>query len=144
MEKLAYLDPHKGTIFDGSPRILWEAKTLDEALEWFGRTDIRVVLLDVPREVVEKRLMYRRVCALCGKGAYVEEGEKLKSHCQQCGGDLITRLEDNPEAIKKRLDWFEQETMQSVEFYRTKGELITVDGTKKPMEVYKEIVEKLK
>lgn len=144
MEKLAYLEPHKGTIFDGSPRKLWEAQTLDEALAWFGRANVKVILIDVPRAVVEKRLHSRRVCSVCGKGVYVAEGEETKSHCQQCGGELVRRLEDHPEAIKKRLDWFDEEVMQSIDYFRKKGELIIVDGTKKPLEVYEEILKKLK
>lgn len=141
MERLSHLDADRGALFDGSPRKLWEAETLDEALRWFGRTNVKVLLVDVPREVARERISHRRVCAQCGKGAYVE-GEQRR--CQYCGGEIARRLEDTPAAIEMRLNWFDEEVSQSVEHYRTLGKLIVVDGTKTPEEVHMEIMAKLK
>ncbi len=142
MEKLAYIDPRKGVLFDGSPRMLGEAKILDEVLTWFSRVNVRVVLIDAPREFVEKRLLSRRACGACGKGAYKESGEEV-ALCRYCGGNIIMRAEDNPAGIRARLDWFEKEVTAVLSHYREKGLLITADGRKTPSEVYKEIVEKL-
>ncbi|MBI1755355.1 nucleoside monophosphate kinase, partial [Candidatus Azambacteria bacterium] len=104
MEKLAYSDLKKGVLFDGSPRKIAEAKMLDEVLEWFGRTNVKVLLIDVPREVAKKRLLNRSVCAQCGKGVYT--GGENGKRCLYCGGNVITRAEDNPAGINARLAWY--------------------------------------
>lgn len=144
MEKLAYTDVRKGVLFDGSPRMLAEATTLDEVLDWFERKNVKVVLIDISRTIAQQRLMKRRVCGVCKRGAYVEnEKEALQTHCQYCGGDLTIRAEDNPKGIEARLDWFDQEVMKVVEHYRNQGKLIVVNGEKDPEIVHQEIVEAL-
>ena len=144
MEKLAYTDVHKGVLFDGSPRMLGEAITLDEVLDWFERKNIKVILIDISREIALKRLMKRRVCGTCKRGAYVEnEKETPQTHCHYCGGDLTIRAEDNPEGIEARLNWFDQEVAKVLDHYRAKGNLITVNGENDSNIVHQEIVEAL-
>lgn len=144
MEKLAYTDAHKGVLFDGSPRMLGEAITLDEVLEWFERKNIKVILIDISRDTAHRRLMKRRVCAACKRGAYVEnENEAPQTHCQYCGKELTIRAEDNPDGIESRLDWFDQEVSKVVEHYRVKGNLIVVSGENDPETVHREILEAL-
>ncbi|OGD23483.1 hypothetical protein A2Z10_03095 [Candidatus Azambacteria bacterium RBG_16_47_10] len=144
MEKLAYTDINKGVLFDGSPRMLQEAKTLDEVLEWFERDNIKVILIDIPREVAYERLMKRRVCDACKKGAYVEKGREMAPHCLYCGGELTIRSEDYPEAIASRLDWYDTEVVKVVEYYHNKGKLITISGEKAPEEIHEELLAALK
>lgn len=144
MEKLAYTDINKGVLFDGSPRMLEEARTLDEVLEWFERDNVKVILIDIPREVAYERLMKRRVCGACKKGAYVEKGKEMDPHCQYCGGDLTIRSEDHPEAIDARLDWYDTEVSKVVEYYRNKNELITISGEKTPEVIHEELLAALK
>lgn len=144
MEKLAYTDINKGVLFDGSPRMLEEARTLDEVLEWFERDNVKVILIDIPREVAFERLMKRRVCGTCKKGVYVEKGKEMGQHCLYCGGDLTIRSEDHPEAIDARLDWYDTEVSKVVEYYRNKNELITISGEKTPEEIHEELLAALK
>lgn len=144
MEKLAYTDVHKGVLFDGSPRMLGEAVMLDEVLDWFERKNVKVVLIDISRDTAHQRLMKRRVCSVCKRGAYVENEQKApQTHCQYCGEDLTIRAEDNPEGIESRLDWFDHEVMKVVEHYRRQGKLITVNGEQDPEAVHQEIVKEL-
>jgi adenylate kinase family enzyme len=84
MEKLAYSDVHKGVLFDGSPRMLGEAITLDEVLDWFERKNVKVILIDISRETALRRLMKRRVCGACKRGAYVENEKEAER--RYCGG----------------------------------------------------------
>lgn len=145
MEKLAYIDPRKGVLFDGSPRMLDEAKILDEVLAWFSRGNVKVILIDTPRDIAEQRLMKRRACGICGKGAYYEkDAEKEVIRCHYCGGNIIMRAEDNPAGIHARLDWFDKEVVPVLSHYRERGMLITADGRKTPPEAHKEILAKLK
>lgn len=143
MEKLAYTDAHLGVLFDGSPRKLGEAEILDDVLDWFGRNNIKVILLEISREEAYRRLMHRKICSRCGKGAYVEEETDQAAHCRYCGGDLTIRAEDNPEGIKMRLDWFDNEVAQVVEHYKKQGKLIAINGEQAPEETHKEIITKL-
>lgn len=144
MEKLAYTDVSKGVLFDGSPRMLAEAATLDEVLDWFERKNTKAVLIDISRDIAKQRLMKRRVCGVCKRGAYVEnEKEALQTHCQYCGGEMMIRAEDNPEGIKSRLDWFDQEVSKVVEYYRNQEKLIVVDGEQDPETVHREIMNAL-
>ena len=88
-------------------------------------------MIDISREIALKRLMKRRVCGTCKRGAYVEnEKETPQTHCHYCGGDLTIRAEDNPEGIEARLNWFDQEVAKVLDHYRAKGNLITVNGEK--------------
>lgn len=143
MEKLAYTDTHTGVLFDGSPRKLGEAQILDEVLAWFSRDNVTVILLDISREEAYRRLMQRRICSRCGKGAYVEKETDQVTYCRYCGGDLTIRAEDNPEGIKMRLDWFDNEVSQVIEHYKKQNKLISVNGEQSPEETHKEIIGKL-
>lgn len=143
MERLMYADVHKGVLFDGSPRKLEEAKVLNEVFEWFGRKKVKVILIDISREEAQKRLMKRRICSKCGRGAYLDDEHAAATQCRYCYGELTVRMEDNPEGIKTRLDWFDNEVMQSIDYYKTNGKLIVVNGEQSPDDVQKEILNKL-
>ena len=140
MEKLAYVQPQKGVLFDGSPRKLPEAQVLDEVLEWYERLNVKVVLIDISREEARKRLLHRKVCSQCHKGAYVVDNNDT---CKHCGGILNIRMEDNPQAIETRLDWFDSEVLPVVEYYRVKGNLITVNGERSAEEISQDLLNKL-
>lgn len=141
MEKLAYTNVHKGVLFDGSPRKLEEAKILDDVLAWFGRENVKVILVDLSRDEAYHRLINRRICSQCGKGAYAQ-GEGAR--CKYCHGELTRRMEDSPDAINVRLDWFDSDVMPVVEHYKKLGKLITVSSQSTPDVVHKEILEKLR
>ena len=127
MDRLANIPEDKGILFDGSPRKINEAILLEDVLNWYGRDNVKVVLIDVSGEESYKRLINRRTCKKCGKSDYVspEQGEVI---CGHCGGVMTIRPEDNPEAIKRRIKWFKNEVSQVVEFYEKKGKLFRVDG----------------
>lgn len=135
-------DDFNGIIFDGSPRMLIEAKLLDEALDWFELDkNIKVILIDFPREEVFKRIARRRICAQCGHIVIFKDN--MVEICPDCGGRLVIRDDDRPEAINKRLDWFEAEVMPVVNYYEQKGLLVKVDGLSGIEQVQEEILSKL-
>ena len=124
----------RGYILDGFPRTVGQARSLDEIT-----TDnpIDVVLdLDVPRELVLSRLSARRVCRDCGSNYVATGGEKSPWICEVCGGDVMHRDDDTPEAIDKRLDLYEQQTAPLIEYYSEHGRLGVIDGTASPNEVF--------
>jgi len=129
----------KGLVIDGSPRILIEAKLMDEAFKWYGWEDIYPVLLDISRQGAFNRLTKRRICKECGQLIpWVGEFKNLK-RCDLCNGELMVRLDDKPEAINARLDYYEKEVKQVVDHYQKQNRLIKVDGEKTIEDVYHDL-----
>jgi adenylate kinase len=124
----------RGYILDGFPRTVGQAMALDEIT---SRLPIDVVIdLDVPRHLVLERLSSRRVCRDCGTN-YVAAGvEKTPWICEVCGGDVMHRDDDTPEAIDHRLDLYEQQTAPLIEYYQQQGRLDVIDGVASPDEVF--------
>lgn len=115
----------KGVIFDGIPRKMEQKETLDTLLNEHGR-EFKVVILDLSEEQALDRLTKRRICSKC-KEVYPAKYDK--DECEKCGGELITRTDDNAESIKVRLQAFTDETMPVVNKYDDEGKLIHVDGS---------------
>ncbi|MFA6992329.1 MAG: nucleoside monophosphate kinase [Candidatus Gracilibacteria bacterium] len=120
----------KNILFDGIPRKPEQAKLLNSILDKHGRT-YKAVLLDIAQETAMKRLTTRRICKNC-KAVYPVF--YTKPTCEKCNGELVTRSDDNPDAIKTRLDAFSKETVPSMALYT---ELIKIDGEPAIEEVQK-------
>ena len=129
----------RGYILDGFPRTVGQAQALDEIT---AVRPIDVVLdLDVPRDLVLHRLTSRRVCRDCGTN-YVADGvEKLPWICEVCGGDVMHRDDDTPEAIAHRLDLYEEQTSPLIQYYQRNGRLAIVDGVASPDEVFRRLTD---
>jgi len=125
------LESGKAVLFDGIPRKVEQAKTLNALLDKHDR-DYKAVLLEISEETALKRLTTRRVCKDC-KAVYPVS---YKENECKCGGELITRQDDNPEAIKTRLQAFKEETIPTIEIYQ--GKLIKIDG-EPPIEEVREL-----
>ncbi|MBI4098963.1 nucleoside monophosphate kinase [Candidatus Parcubacteria bacterium] len=136
-ELIEKITPDQGVIFDGTPRRLEEAKLIDEILSWYERTNVRVFLLDISREEARRRLAGRRICEGCATMSGPAADAAAEQRCLQCGGRLVNRPDDTPEAIEKRLDWFDADIMPLVHYYETQGRLTRVSG-ERPIEVVAE------
>jgi adenylate kinase len=123
----------RGYILDGFPRTVPQAVQLDRITA--DRPLDVVIDLDVPRELVLKRISARRVCRDCGTN-YVATGERAESICEVCGGDVLQRDDDTPDAINRRLDLYEEQTAPLIEFYGNDGRLVVVDGVATPDVVF--------
>lgn len=113
-------------LFDGIPRSLEQAISFEEMMSQNGRSFLGI-LIDVPREEAYRRLTTRRMCKSC-KAIYPSNYDK--NSCEKCGGELYTRTDDNPEAIKARIDTFFAETTPVIEKLQKEGKIITMDGSK--------------
>ncbi|MBI4882636.1 MAG: adenylate kinase [Actinobacteria bacterium] len=127
----------RGYILDGFPRTVPQAVALDELT---AELPLDVVIdLDVPRELVLNRLSARRVCRDCGTN-YVSSGvERLPWICEVCGGDVVRRDDDTPEAIMHRLDLYDKMTAPLIEYYQRGGRLTIIDGVATADEVSRRI-----
>lgn len=108
-------------LFDGIPRQTGQAKTLNDLLKRRNRNYI-ALLIEISRETALKRLTTRRICKIC-KTVYSSD---YKETACKCGGELVTRSDDNPEAIKTRLQAFETETLPAIKMYEEN--LLTING----------------
>jgi adenylate kinase len=124
-----------GFVLDGYPR------NIDQADELEGMTDLDVILsLSVSREELVDRLTGRRVCDDCGENYHVEfDQPDEEGVCDECGGDLIQRDDDTEEAVKNRLDVFDDETQPVIDYYEDRAEFVEIDGEGTPDEVWSEI-----
>ena len=126
-ERLASDDTHnRGYILDGFPRTVVQAELLAK-ITAEKPLDL-VVDLVVPIAVVLERLAARRVCTDCATNYSVDTPPRYGWVCDNCGGEVVQRADDTPEAIQKRLDLYERETRPLIAWYEEQGLLAPVDG----------------
>jgi adenylate kinase len=135
----------QGILADGFPRRLPEAKNLDKFLEFLERKDFTFyILVDISREEAFNRLAKRRQCKKCGRLIpWIGEFKKLEV-CDKCGGELVTRPDDVPEAINNRLDYYEENVVPVVEYYEKKGKLTKINGDQPIESVFQDILKAIK
>lgn len=132
-DRLADADCQKGYILDGFPRTVEQAK----ALSTFAKIDV-AINLDVPDDVLVKRLSGRRVCPLCGAPYHVDRlnGETV---CRADGTPLIQRDDDKAETVMNRLAVYHQKTAPLIDHYRAEGLLKNIGGGLSLEEISEEI-----
>lgn len=130
-ERLAQPDvQERGFLLDGFPRTVPQA----EALAGFADVDLAIDL-DVPEAVVLERMSSRRVCEGCGRIYSLSGPPRDDWTCEACGGKVVQRADDQPEAIASRLLAYKEQTVPTIEWFGERDELVTVDGLGTPDEV---------
>ena len=132
-DRLADADCQKGYILDGFPRTVEQAA----ALGTFAKIDV-AINLDVPDDVLVKRLSGRRVCPLCGAPYHVDRlnGETV---CRADGTPLIQRDDDKAETVLNRLAVYHQKTAPLIDYSREAGLLKNIGGGLSLEEISEEI-----
>lgn len=145
LEEFKKKENFKGWIYDGGPRKMLEAKLLDTNLEWYEwRKKMKVLLIDISKKVAFDRLTKRRQCKKCKRLIpWIGEFKKLEN-CDKCGGELVLRPDDKPSAIRKRLAEFEKHTVPVINYYKSQGKLIKINGEQSIEDVFKDILRSLK
>lgn len=138
-ERFKQSDAQRGALLDGFPRTLAQADALEALL---GDDGIKLCInLDVETELVIERLSSRRVCQECGAIYKDTDVEAISGTCSNCGGDVIQRKDDQPEAIAKRLEIYERDTAPLLDFYSSRQLLVTLNGDQSPDDVTRAIEE---
>ena len=128
-ERIVEPDCDDGFILDGFPRTIVQAEKLGETLATMGQEIDSVLDLEVDGEELLVRLTGRRTCRNCGAMFHqTSHPSKVKGVCDECGGELYQRPDDNEETIVKRLEVYNKETAPLKEFYRKQGKLKTIQG----------------
>ena len=126
-----------GFLLDGFPRNLEQAESLDSALAKLDRKLNAALLIEVPDEVIVKRLSGRRQCKKEGHVYHVDTNPpKHEGVCDIDGSKLVQRDDDKPETVEKRLRVYHENTAPLVDHYEEQGALRRFDGTRNPGEVH--------
>jgi adenylate kinase len=139
--KLSHGAAIQGALYDGFPRTVAQADALSQTLAMRGEEVTSVIAIDVPREKLIERLAGRRVCSDCGRVYNVHfDPPAVDGVCDMCGGQIIQRADDTPEAVAKRLDLYDIETAPLLARYEEQGLVEHVDGDRAIDDVTEAIV----
>jgi adenylate kinase len=133
MDRLEEPDTGSGAIFDGFPRTIPQAQSLDAALQDRDSQVDVALLIDVAEAEILRRLNGRWTCLNCG-AVFQERTDppKRDGECDNCGKQLAQRLDDAPDAIRNRLQVYREQTAPLVAYYEKAGLLIHIDGDRPP------------
>ena len=131
-DKIKNIGNSKAYIMDGCPRNLEQAKMYDAMVKKLNIDGGIVINMTIPEELLLKRITGRRMCKNCGT-IYNIFNEKLTPKvdnvCDKCGGQLYQRADDNPDALKTRVETYFKVTSPVIDYYKNKGILYEVDST---------------
>lgn len=137
IERLGKADCKNGFILDGFPRTLNQAIELDKALKNLNMKIDKVIDLDVDFELIRKRITGRRSCSKCNKVYNIYTMPSKKGDiCEECGGSLYQRKDDNDESIKVRYQTFLNQTRAAVDYYKKQNILVNIKGDNSLDKVY--------
>jgi adenylate kinase len=124
-ERLAAHDWNFGFVIDGFPRNARQAEFFLESYDIDG-----VINLHLPDEEVHRRVLARRLCSGCGLDYnLIAHRPQREGVCDVCGGSLVARADDNPEALAVRLAAYHDETRPLIELFQRKEYVATIDAT---------------
>ena len=140
-ERLAKDDCKQGFILDGFPRTVEQADALNGILSELGMKLTRVLNIHVPAEDLIERAIGRRICKKCGATYHVKfNPTKSDGVCDNCGGELYQRKDDNEETMKNRLSVYEASTKPLIDYYSKAGIYTEIDGRRPIEKVTEELV----
>jgi adenylate kinase len=145
LDRLRQPDARRGFILDGFPRTEAQAMALTHHLAEDGRKADAALHITAPTEVLERRIAGRLVCPVCGRIYNLDTKRPL--HDSVCDlhpeVELERRSDEDMETLRKRLIIHEQQTRPLIEYYRRRGNLVEIDGSRPLDEVEAEVDEAL-
>jgi adenylate kinase len=141
-ERTGHDDCRDGYILDGFPRTPAQAAMLETLAVEQGKT-IQAIEIQMPRELLAKRMVGRRNCPVCGEiyNIYFKP-PKVDNVCDfHPEVQLKHRADDNPGTVEARLATYEQQTRPLLDYYKAKNLLHVVDGTRDSEVIYADILE---
>ena len=139
-ERLLESDCKKGFLLDGFPRTIAQAESLESFLKENSIALDAVLDVDVPVEILVKRIVGRRVCKKCGATFHIEfNAPKNDGICDVCGTPLVQRNDDCLETVNKRLNEYDTKTAPLLKFYQDRNLIKTVNGNQALDKVFEDI-----
>jgi adenylate kinase len=144
-ERIRCLRCPGGFLLDGFPRTVPQAEALEALLARENLTLDGVLSYELPIEQIVTRLSGRRTCEKCKAVFHVTtRPPKHAGVCDNCGGRLVQREDDRPEAVRVRMETYEKSTAPLIEFYRQRNLLVSVSAEGTPEEIYQRSLMALK
>jgi len=126
-----------GFVLDGFPRTVAQAEGLDELLIREGVVLDAVITYELSVNEIVRRLSGRLVCPDCKAVFHRTKKRPIREgFCDACGGRLVRRADDEPDAIRTRMTLYEEKIGPLLEWYARKGLLIRVPAYGAPEEIY--------
>ena len=125
-----------GFLLDGFPRTVPQAEAFDQILQEIHVPLDGVLNYELEIEKIVARLSGRRVCPQCKAVYHIETlPPKKEGICDQCGAQLILRDDDRPEAVRTRMQTYQEQTAPLIEYYEKKGLLLHTNAEGTPEEI---------
>ena len=120
----------QGFLLDGFPRTVVQAQKLEQMLQRRKQKVDLAIKFDLPEQVLLKRLSGRLVCPSCNANYNIYFSPPVKDTlCDNCGGRLVKREDDQEEVIKNRIAVYREQTEPVEEHYRSQKKLVAVDAS---------------
>ena len=129
-----------GFVFDGFPRTIPQAESLQSILVKHRTPLDLAIWLDVSEETVAERIARRLQCQACGFTTSVSSASFAERPvCPYCDGPLVRRNDDDVEVLKNRLAEFNDKTQPLAQFYEKARQLRKIDGNRDREAVFADI-----
>ena len=143
-ERLSRPDCHDGALLDGFPRTPAQAQALDQMLQELGGVIKAVPYIHVPEAMLIERLTGRWTCRAQGHVFHEKYNPpRQPGHCDYDGSELYQREDDQVETVRQRIRVYIEQTEPLVEYYRARGLLVEIDGSKSIEQVTQQLLESL-
>jgi adenylate kinase len=129
LDRLELPDAANGVLLDGFPRTMVQAESLDRELaDRHGGVEV-ALFLNVPEQVLVRRLSGRRVCESCHGTFHIDlHPDVAAGRCPKCGRHLVHRRDDHPAAVAQRIAIFLKQTTAVLKHYQAQGIVHEVKG----------------
>lgn len=129
----------QAVVFDGLPRKITQKDLFEEVVRRFERTPL-AVLIHISDDLSLQRLSSRWMSKATGK--IFSSREAALAECPE--GDVYQRADDQPEAIKTRLETYHRETQPVIDWYREQGRMVEIAGDREVADVTRDLLEKVR